>query len=69
MTATHTLTERYLAAAASRVPEAQRAELRRELAERIADTVDAKVEAGLPPADAEYRTLTELGDPEVLTAH
>ena len=69
MTATHTLTERYLAAAASRVPEAQRAELRRELAERIADTVDAKIAAGLPPADAEYRTLAELGDPQVLTAH
>ncbi len=68
MPVTATLTERYLGAVVARVPESQRAEVRLELAERIADTVDARTAAGQPPADAEYATLAELGDPEVLAA-
>jgi hypothetical protein len=62
------LTARYLEAAAAQVPEAQRDTLRRELAERIADTIDARVAGGATPADAEYATLTELGHPARLAA-
>lgn len=68
MTDSHTLSERYLHAAAGYLPEAQRADFRRELAERIQDTVDAKREAGASESDAEYATLSELGDPGRLAA-
>lgn len=63
-----TLTERYLAAATPDVPESQREEFRRELAERIGDDTEARVRAGVDPAEAEYRTLSELGDPDALVA-
>lgn len=68
MPGTGTLTERYVAAAAARVSERQRTDLCRELAERIADTIDAKAEEGMSPGEAEYATLSELGDPEILAA-
>lgn len=63
-----TLTKRYLAAAVRDLPGDQRDEFRRELAERIADAVDARREAGASPPDAEYQTLVELGDPDLLVA-
>ena len=66
---TATLTERYLHAATRGVPESQRGELRRELAERIGDDIDARVQTGANPADAEQLALVELGDPDVLVAH
>lgn len=68
MTNRTNLTARYVEAAAGQVPEAQRDTLRRELAERIADTVDAHVAGGATPADAEYATLTGLGHPAKLAA-
>jgi hypothetical protein len=60
---TSTLTDRYVAATVRRVPEDQRQEIERELRAAIADDVEARVEAGAPPDDAEYRALAELGDP------
>lgn len=65
---TATLTERYLHAAGRGIPEAQRAEIRRELAERIGDDIDARIEAGTDPIEAEMQALTELGDPDLLVA-
>ncbi|WP_125777132.1 permease prefix domain 1-containing protein [Antribacter gilvus] len=63
-----TLTDRYLWAAARSVPAQQRDEIRRELAERIGDDVDARVEAGATPAEAERQALTALGDPGAVAA-
>ncbi|HEY6800873.1 MAG TPA: permease prefix domain 1-containing protein, partial [Agromyces sp.] len=63
-----TLTDRYVWAAARSVPESQRDEFGRELRERIGDAVDAHVERGSEPADAEHAALVELGDPAVLAA-
>jgi hypothetical protein len=60
---TATLTDRYIYAVQRSLPEAQRADIDRELRATIADTVDAKIESGSKPADAERETLTELGDP------
>jgi hypothetical protein len=68
MTTTENLTERYVWAAVRTVPEPQRAELDRELRERIGDATDAHVETGASPADAERAALTELGDPAALAA-
>ena len=50
-------------AAARTLPETQRAEFGRELRERIGDVIDARVERGAAPADAEHAALVELGDP------
>ncbi|MCD2444175.1 hypothetical protein LQ757_17965 [Agromyces sp. SYSU K20354] len=58
-----TLTDRYVCAAARTLPETQRAEFGRELRERIGDVIDAHVERGAAPADAEHAALVELGDP------
>ena len=58
-----TLTDRYVWAVLRSLPEAQRADIDRELRATIADTVDAKIESGSKPADAEREALIELGDP------
>ncbi|MCL1870062.1 MAG: hypothetical protein FWF90_06570 [Promicromonosporaceae bacterium] len=68
MTNRNDLTARYLDAAAGQVPEPQREALRLELAERIADTMDAKQSTGASAESAEYDTLTELGHPAKLAA-
>ncbi|GAB2457364.1 permease prefix domain 1-containing protein [Xylanimonas ulmi] len=68
MTDRDDLTARYLEAAVAQVPPDQRDGLRRELTERIADTVDARRAAGAEPAAAEYATLAELGHPDRLAA-
>ncbi|BDZ65715.1 permease prefix domain 1-containing protein [Agromyces mangrovi Wang et al. 2018] len=65
---TTTLTDRYVWATVRNVPQRQRTDLDRELRERIADQRDAFVEEGVDAADAERRTLLELGDPSVLAA-
>ncbi|MFE5672359.1 permease prefix domain 1-containing protein [Agromyces sp. NPDC056523] len=65
---TPTLTDRYVWAAARRMPEAQRTEFGRELRERIGDEVDARLADGTAPADAERAVLVELGDPDALAA-
>ncbi|WP_430645893.1 permease prefix domain 1-containing protein [Agromyces sp. GXS1127] len=63
-----TLTDRYVWAAVRTVPDAQRADLDRELRERIGDASDALVGTGRTPADAERMALVELGDPAALAA-
>lgn len=60
------LTDRYVLTVLRRVPDAQRADLDRELRASIADAVDARVEAGAAPGDAVEATLVELGDPDRL---
>lgn len=65
---TASLTDRYVYAAGRSVPEAQRDEVGRELRERIGDEVDALIETGHDPADAERTALTNLGDPLVVAA-
>ena len=63
-----TLTDRYVWAAVRSVTEKKRADLERELRERIGDETDALIENGHSPADAERDALTSLGDPIVLAA-
>ncbi|WP_395243821.1 permease prefix domain 1-containing protein [Agromyces sp. MMS24-K17] len=63
------LTDRYLFAATRSLPAAQREELSRDLAERIADTIEARVESGAStPETAERDALVELGHPAALAA-
>lgn len=65
---TSTLTDRYVWAASRSVPEDQRDEFARELRERIGDATDALLGDGHSPSDAEWRALTDLGDPTALAA-
>jgi hypothetical protein len=65
---TGTLTDRYVWAVQRSLPEAQREDIDRELRGTIADTVDAKREAGADEQAAERETLVELGDPYRLAA-
>lgn len=64
----NTLTDRYVWAAARTLPETQRAEFGRELRERIGDVIDARVERGATPVEAEHAALVELGDPVQLAS-
>jgi len=68
MTATVTLTDRYVDTAMRTVPEAQRADLAAELRASIEDQIEARVEQGEPHDSAERAVLTELGDPDKLAA-
>ncbi|MFZ3454768.1 permease prefix domain 1-containing protein [Arthrobacter sp. 7Tela_A1] len=63
-----TLTDRYVFAALRSIPEGQRGDIERELRGSITDDVEARVEGGQAPADAEAAVLTELGDPARLAA-
>ena len=63
-----TLTDRYVFAALRSIPEAQRGDIERELRGSITDDVEARVENGQPPAEAESEVLTALGDPARLAA-
>ncbi len=63
-----TLTDRYVTATLSRLPEAKRADLERELRASIADAVDGRTAAGEDPTAAEYAVLRDLGDPARLAA-
>ncbi|GAA2226638.1 MULTISPECIES: permease prefix domain 1-containing protein [Kitasatospora] len=65
---TTALTDRYIAATVRRVPDKQRGEIERELRAAIADDVEARIQRGEAPADAEYAALAELGSPERLAA-
>ncbi|GAA1751165.1 permease prefix domain 1-containing protein [Luedemannella helvata] len=65
---TPSLTERYVEATLRRLPERQRADIERELRASIDDAVEARVEAGEDPAEAERAVLTGLGDPARLAA-
>jgi len=62
------LTERYLAAALRGIPEAQRADVERELRSSIADAVEDRLTAGEDRAEAETAVLEGLGDPVRLAA-
>ncbi|WP_127792835.1 hypothetical protein [Agromyces sp. LHK192] len=61
------LTARYVFSAAQRVPRAQRPEFARELAERIRDDIDARIDSGASTSDAaEHDALAALGNPALL---
>ena len=66
MTDTHTLSDRYVAAAVRHVPAGERADLELELRGSIGDALDARLAAGEDPASAETAVLTDLGDPALL---
>lgn len=63
-----TLTDRYVTATVSRLPQPRRADLERELRTSIADAVDDRISAGQDAATAEYAVLSDLGDPARLAA-
>jgi hypothetical protein len=63
-----TLTDRYVWAVLRSLPEAQRADIEKELRASIADAIDARVENGESDADAERAVLLELGEPARLAA-
>ncbi|GAA1632092.1 permease prefix domain 1-containing protein [Catellatospora bangladeshensis] len=65
---TATLTDRYVTATVTRLPEARRADIERELRASIADAVDRRVDAGEDATAAEYAVLRDLGDPARLAA-
>lgn len=65
---TATLTDRYVYAVARSLPEARRDDVERELRTMIADDVDARVEGGAAPVDAERAALETLGEPARLVA-
>lgn len=68
MTTTATLTERYIAATVKSLrPDAQD-DVRAELDASIADAIEARLEAGESPTEAERAVLTQLGDPGILAA-
>lgn len=64
----NTLTDRYVFAALKSIPEQQRGDIDRELRDSITDAVDARIEAGEQPAEAENAVLAEFGDPQRLAA-
>lgn len=63
-----TLTDRYVFAALKSIPEDQRGDIDRELRASITDAVDARVDSGQVPDEAETAVLTEFGDPQKLAA-
>ena len=68
MNTTATLTERYISATIrSLTPEVQ-GDVRAELEGSIGDAIDARLEQGETPEEAERAVLTELGDPGILAA-
>jgi hypothetical protein len=58
-----TLIDRYVSAAAERVPDHQRAEIATEVRGAIAEMVGQRVETGEPEAQSIEHALNELGDP------
>lgn len=63
-----TLTDRYVWGVLRAVPSIQRADLAPEIRALVADAVEARVAAGVAPAEAERAAIAELGDPERLAA-
>ena len=68
MTTTATLTERYISATIRSLRPEVQDDVRAELEGSIADAIDARLDQGEAPADAERAVLTELGDPGILAA-
>jgi hypothetical protein len=62
------LTDRYVWAVLRTVPARQRDELAPEIRALVADAVEAREAAGVPPTEAERAALIELGDPDLLAA-
>ncbi len=58
-----TLTDRYVVATVRDLDPDQRDDVERELRATIADMVEARLDGGAEPADAERAVLVELGDP------
>lgn len=69
MSATASLSERYVHAVTRRLPEEQRADVADELRASIADRVESILDErpGTSVADAEREALTELGDPDAMS--
>jgi hypothetical protein len=68
-TMTHpSLTDRYVAAVMTGVPENQRPDVTTRLRASIKEAVDARVAGGQTPADAERAVLAERGDPMRVSA-
>ena len=65
---TTTLTDRYVAATLRRIPAAQHDDIEQELRASIADAVEARLDSGVEPHEAETAVLTDLGDPDRLAA-
>lgn len=63
-----TLTDRYVWGVLRAVPSAQRVDLEPELRAMVMDAVEARIAAGVVPAEAERAAVAELGDPERLAA-
>ncbi|GGB78733.1 hypothetical protein N798_15380 [Knoellia flava TL1] len=61
-----TLTDRYVWTVTRHLPADVGPDVARELRATIADAVDARVEAGADPTEAEKEAVAELGDPDVL---
>ncbi|WP_226531933.1 permease prefix domain 1-containing protein [Microbacterium paraoxydans] len=68
MTTTTTLTERYISATIRSLRPDVQDDVRAELEASIADAIEARVEQGEAPEDAERAVLVELGDPGILAA-
>ncbi len=69
MTTTHaSLTDRYVTAVLTGVPEDQRAEVETRLRGTIGEAVETRVARGEAPVDAERAALTGLGDPMRVSA-
>jgi hypothetical protein len=68
MTATATLTDRYISATIRSLPQATQNDVRAELEASIGDAVEARIDQGEPRESAERAVLTELGDPGILAA-
>lgn len=60
---TPSLTDRYLGAVAHDVPRHRRDEVTVRVRASIESDVSRRVAAGVPPADAEWQSLADLGDP------
>lgn len=63
-----TLTERYIAAAVKSLKPVTQDDVRSELEASISDAIEARIERGETPSEAERAVLTELGDPGILAA-
>jgi hypothetical protein len=63
-----TLTDRYVWGVLRNVPSSQREDLGPEIRALVADAVEARLAAGVAPAEAERAAIVELGDPERLAA-
>ncbi|MBN6190712.1 permease prefix domain 1-containing protein [Microbacterium sp. SSW1-47] len=65
---TATLTERYISATIRSLPPETQGDVRAELEASIADAVEARIDLGEDPQEAERAALTALGDPGALAA-